>query len=259
MADYYITGSDQVWGGTLKPNYLTFVKDDMKKIAYAASFGKDNIPDEQLKTVGPWVKSFRAISVREMTGVDICKHIGVDAIHLLDPTLLLQSEEYPTIERREIKLGKYYFSYFLNAKSAEAIRLTKILEFTRQQHAQYKVAAIQGTEAFIPMRNLVTPSPEFWLTYYRESEGVITNTFHGTVFAIIYHRPFAVILQRGESGKQNGRILSLLDMFHLTDRIWDDTSDLSTIMNQPINWDLIESERLKWVEKTDSFFSNIGL
>lgn len=259
LADFYITGSDQVWGGTLKANYLTFVKDNTRKIAYAASFGKDSISEEQLTTIEPWIKDFRSISVRESTGVDICRSIGVDAIHLLDPTLLLQSHEYPTIDRRRVRLGKYYFSYFLNAKSAEAIRLSEIIDFTALQQAQYKVAAIQGTESFIPPTNLVTPSPKLWMTYYRESEGVITNTFHGTVFAIIYHRPFAVILQRGESGKQNGRILSLLDMFHLMDRIWDDTTDLCTLMNKPINWNLVENERLKWVEKTDLFFSNIGL
>ena len=74
-ADYYITGSDQVWAGSLPANFLTFVGDDTRKIAYAVSFGKDELPAEHADTIRPWVGKFDKISVREKSGVDIC-YIG---------------------------------------------------------------------------------------------------------------------------------------------------------------------------------------
>ena len=76
MADYYITGSDQVWGGMLPANYLTFVNDDDKKVAYAASFGKSEISSEHAQKVKPWVKAFKHISVREESGVGICESLA---------------------------------------------------------------------------------------------------------------------------------------------------------------------------------------
>ena len=73
FADFYITGSDQVWGSTLKENYLRFVKDSSKKIAYAASFGHDHLNENHARIVMPWIREFKAVSVREISGVHNCK------------------------------------------------------------------------------------------------------------------------------------------------------------------------------------------
>ena len=97
-ADFYITGSDQVWGGELKENYLLFVRESCKKIAYAASFGRDKISQAQIEVITPWIKDIPNVSVRESTGVGICKEMGVDAVHLLDPTLLIDAQLYPVTE-----------------------------------------------------------------------------------------------------------------------------------------------------------------
>lgn len=254
--DYFIAGSDQVWGGTIKENYLTFVV-DKPKIAYAASFGKNQLSEEHANIIAPWLKTFDKISVRESSGVDICKNMGIKAIHVLDPTLLLSIKDYPA--SYNILKEKYIYSYFLNAKTIDDLYFSKIENFIDKKAIHYYVTAIQGTEKFIPSKYLVYPKPTDWLSYYRYSEYVITNTFHGTVFALIYHKPFISILQKGTLQCQNSRIYSLLNMFDLTDRIWDGTHDIEEIIDRPIDWDFIETKRNIYIKRTDKFFQDCGL
>ena len=94
VADIYITGSDQAWGGCLEPNYLTFVPRGKRKIAYAVSFGTRNITPEHAANIRNWVEDFDFVSVRESSGVEICRNLGVKARHLLDPTLLIDDNDY---------------------------------------------------------------------------------------------------------------------------------------------------------------------
>jgi len=256
-ADYYITGSDQVWGGTLKENYLLFVRDNSKKIAYAASFGKSQISNEQKAIVEPWIKEFRAVSVREDSGVDICKSMGIESQQLLDPTLLIPASEYPAESSKDNVY--YYFCYFLNISSSTDVRLKSIESFIDKNNSRLKIAAVQGAEHFIPSKYYVSPSPTDWLMYYKNAKGIITNTFHGTVFAIIFHRPFAVILQNGSSSKQNGRLFSLLKMFHLEDRIWGAEKNLDELLKSPIDWEYVEVIKREWISKTDKYFNCLGL
>ena len=258
ISDYYITGSDQVWAGCSPKNFLTFVSDGNKKIAYAASFGEDKISDEKKTIIEPWLKSFKAISVRESSGVDICKSIGIKAVHLLDPTLLISPQEYPMVKRlREFK--PYYFCYFLNVNTSKEIFFDKIKEYAYANIKDLKVVAIQGAEKCIDRKYRVNPTPEAWLTYVNNCKGVFTNSFHGTLFAILFHKPFVVILQKGETAIQNGRFRSILDIFELSNRIIDNPQNMNDIMNQPIDWVKVDRIRASWIQKSDDFFNSIGL
>lgn len=252
LADYYITGSDQVWGGTIPANYLCFVKDNHKRIAYAASFGRADISTEQLKIVAPWIKSFSHISVRESSGVDICKAIGCKAEHLLDPTLLIDSNKYPHTNR--IVRNNYIFAYFLNVKSLNDIQWQSIIDYAKQKSIELKVCAVQGSQYKFNKKYLVFPSPVEWLTYYRDAELIITNTFHGTVFAIIHHKPFVCILQTGGSAKQNTRMTSLLNMFDLSNRVLDNDKCIEDVAKETINWSQVDDILSKWRNRTDDFF-----
>lgn len=109
FADFYITGSDQVWGGILKPNFLCFVSDRKQKIAFAASFGRKELSENQEeKGVSNWLKSFGNISVREKEGVEICKSLGIDAVQILDPTFLLSKYDYLQFhKKRKIEKNMY--------------------------------------------------------------------------------------------------------------------------------------------------------
>lgn len=255
LADYYITGSDQVWGGTIPANYLCFVKDNHKKIAYAASFGRTDIDKKQLEIVAPWIKAFNHISVRESSGVEICKSIGCTAEHLLDPTLLIDSNKYP--HTRRMVNNSYLFAYFLNVKNLDDIQWQSILDYSEQKGIELKVCAVQGAQFMFSKKFLVLPSPIEWLTYYRDAELIFTNTFHGTVFAIIHHRPFVCILQSGNSAKQNTRMTSLLTIFGLCDRICDGSSQVFDIALKPIDWNYVDKVLQEWRLRTDNFFKFI--
>lgn len=240
-ADAFITGSDQVWGGILSPNYLCFVPDYKKKIAYAASFGKYSIEPEHLKTITPWLKRFDNISVRELSGVRICKQINVDAKVVLDPTLLISSEVYPADENVSRKYGDYYFGYFLNiTKKNKGSYITAIKKAKKDLGRIILVAGVSDIERFLAPKMYSYFTPKEWLGMYKNANGILTNTFHGTVFAIIYQRPFLVLLQSGDTEKQNERIFSLLKMFGLESRIYIEGKKVKEQMEEKIYWDKVK-------------------
>ena len=255
-ADYFITGSDQVWGGTLQENFLTFVDDSHKKIAYAVSFGKDCITDEHRRIISPWVNDFNKISVREKSGLDICKSICGNRIEiqvLLDPTFLIAEQSYPHIKLEMSE--RFIFLYVLNLRSKDSIRFNEILGFSSLIGARLKVCAVQGAQYIFNKHDLVFPSPIEWLSYYRQSECIITNTFHGTVFAIIHRKQFLCILQNGESALQNTRMLSLLGVLGLEERILNPESKINEAMKAPISWEVVYDKIDSLRKKTDDFFS----
>lgn len=238
-ADVYITGSDQVWAGTLEPNYLTFASDNKPKVSYAASFGKNEISDEHKTIIKPWLAKMDAVSVRESSGVDICQSIGIDSVQVLDPTLLIGENEYPA--RCDCYCPDVY-CYFLNFKYLNEISWDRILKFVLDEKLSIKIACTNQTFQKYSKEYRDLPSPEEWLTKYRNAKYIITNTFHGTVFAIIFRKQFIVIKQKGEGAKQNIRISSLLEKLGLEYRYYDENSPLSQQINSSINWDLVEKK-----------------
>lgn len=257
-ADLYITGSDQVWGGMLEENYLCFVQDPLKKIAYAASFGRNHLDTIQVNIVKPWIKNFKAISVREKSGVQLCKKLfGVHAEHLLDPTLLIDASYYPILNPHKVE--NLLYCYFLNVKNYSEIRIEEIRDFARKFGLPLKIASCQYSEVYFKSQELDMPSPEQWLQNYFDANYIITNTFHGTVFSIIFHKQFGTILQSGESSPQNERLISLLSMLGLEDRIITTDRSLDKTILNPIDWDRIEKILARYREKTNIFFNAIGV
>lgn len=255
-ADFYITGSDQVWGGVLPENYLRFVSDSSKKIAYAVSFGRANLPQEQLDVIAPWVHDFRAVSVREKSGVDICRLMSVEAEHVLDPTFLIDKSLYPILPDGELE--DTLFCYMLNVHDPQSVHWLDIVAYAKSLQVRLNVASCQYSECYFEKKYLRFPSPAQWLYNYSRARCIITNTFHGTVFALIYHKPFVVILQDRETAIQNERLYSLLHMFQLEDRILRQGS-ISKIMRQEIDWNKVDSTILELRNRTDSFFAKVGL
>lgn len=238
-ADIYITGSDQVWGGTLSPNYLCFVPENKLKCSYAASFGKKVISEEQQEVISPWLKRFDYISVRESSGIDICKKMGIKAQQVLDPTLLLDAVEYPVkIEKNTTEI----FCYFLNISSNEQVYWGKIRNFANRKKMSVGVSCTEDTFKYFKKEEMLFLTPEEWLNHYYNAKCIITNTFHGTVFAIIFNKPFIVITQKGKTGKQNERIYSLLESFHLTDRLYDPKEEITKQIEKPIDWEKVNNK-----------------
>ena len=238
-ADIYITGSDQVWGGILKPNYLCFAPKNKIKCSYAASFGKKTINKEHMDTISPWVKQLDFVSVREMSGIHICREIGIEAQQVLDPTLLLDAKEYPV---KKDKNSTEIFCYFLNINSNNQVHWEKIEELADCKKMNIGVACTEDTFKYFKEEEIQFLGPEEWLNRYYNAEYIITNTFHGTVFAIIFNKPFIVITQEGKTGKQNERIYSLLYSFNLLDRLYDSKKEIVDQIDTFIDWNRINDE-----------------
>lgn len=111
-ADCHIVGSDQVWQGEAPFRYLNYVPEDKVKLSYAASFGKNYISKDMEDKIKPFLMRFDGISVREQTGVSIINNMGLQGIQSIDPTLLIEVEDYPVKQTEEMK--NIALCYFLN-------------------------------------------------------------------------------------------------------------------------------------------------
>lgn len=209
-ADLWIVGSDQVWRPWCTPyieNYFfDFLDDTTPRIAYAASFGTDRweISEEQTPRIRELAARFKAISVREASGVALCKkYLGMEAQHVLDPTMLLTTEDYIALTgENDYPHERYIATYILDPNPAK------------------KKAIKDAARAFglpiVPVGRMHRDSfdsVESWLATIAHSDRVITDSFHGTVFSIIFRRPVK-ILENDIRG--NSRLKSLIVMLGLS-------------------------------------------
>lgn len=253
--DAIVVGSDQVWrpiynrGAILGNMFLDFAEEDnnIKKIAYGASFGTDNINEfthEQVFRASQLLKKFDAISVRETSGVDICrKYFGTDAVHVLDPTLMINRETYDGLTHQP-RETKYIAVYILDQNESKR-------NFVENISRKYDLTPI-----YIGNRGKKGkwPSIESWLSYIRYADYVITDSFHGSIFSLIYQKPFITIInnQRG-----NSRFQSLKDTI-INEEIFLDESNLdaniSTFPN--FNWQQISARMNELKESSKNFLLN---
>lgn len=242
--DAVIVGSDQTWRPKYSPNiynyYLDFLKDNnqIKKLAYASSFGTAEweYTEKQTKIVKQLVKQFHAISVREAAGVDLCREkLGVEAVHLLDPTLLLTAEDYSELINQP-KANKELFTYVLD-ESKEKQDFIQFIgkELKLKQH----INQAQKFDAKVkrPLEELIMPPLEGWLQGFRDAEFVITDSFHGTVFSIINKKPFIALVnvERGAS-----RFESILSKLGLEDRmVYDVNAFDPSLLHKNIDYETV--------------------
>lgn len=250
--DTYIVGSDQVWRPCYSPcitNYfLDFCRqrNDIRRIAYAASFGVDNweYTKEETEVCAQLAKQFDAITVREESGIALCRdHLGVTAEQALDPTMLLEKEDYEELVSNECEppiKGKL-FNYFLD-KSPEKDTVLKYAE-QKMDTQSYKVMCKRGLNkknAATCLEECITPPPAKWLRAFMDAEMILTDSFHGCVFSIIFNKPFWVIIN-DERGR--ARFDSLLKTFNLENRKTDTEKINNIDLFTPIDWKKINKIR----------------
>lgn len=220
--DYFIVGSDQVWNpfwGDLKSGFLQFA-DQQKRIAYAVSFGVNKIPEDKVEVFRSGISNMRYISVREQAGADIVNSlIGKDIPVLLDPTLLLNKEDYLEIMQSPAwyKGTKYILVYFLGEMSEPV------------QEKLLKIAAENDLEIIDIMDktniDYYCTSPEEFLFLINNCSLMCTDSFHGAVFSIIMRVPFWVCSrQTTQEESMDSRIETLLQMLNLEKQRVCDTS-----------------------------------
>ena len=248
--DVFIVGSDQVWRTKwlqekVKHYFFDFVDNNKRKIAYAASFGVDFWEGDKKLTekIKSLIKRFNSISVREESGIDICKEIfGIDnAVCVLDPTLMISKEDYqPILDDWQDKshLNKKYIAHMLLDDDEK-------LRNESQNIANYlkaEINYIKGKYKKILWKNYFAYNKvSQWLTYLKDAELVITDSFHCTVFSLIFHKKFVVVAnpERGTA-----RLETLLGKVGLGERFFTNIEDVmkSGILDKEIDYNEVDKK-----------------
>lgn len=238
-ADLLITGSDMVWGGLgSKPAYfLDFGKPVVLRISLAASFGHklDEVSPKNAGKMKGYLAKFSMISVREDEGMKICKSLGFENVQMCcDPTLLLDRDSYESIAApidasREIEA----FIYYIGSNEA-CLTDRKLVETLTEAGIPYSFSCCQGCVNRIPK---VFPSIEEWIARIRDSKYVITNSFHGIIFSLVFEKQF-VVLSLKEKGL-NTRVESILQALGLEDRLCCNVQDLHRILSLSIDYNVV--------------------
>lgn len=234
---HYIVGSDQVWNFDypypLEPYFLSFVKNG-KKIAYAASIGHVKLPDSQKEYYRQHLQGFDAISMRELQGSAIVSELLSKPVEtVLDPTILITPEEWREIFSIEDTPNNAIVIY-LRSYRPYVIQLAK--EMARR-HGIKKIIYIcsEVTYAFKDLEvdyRFDVSAPEF-VSLFANASFVITNSFHGTAFAVNLGRHFFTVVN--DRMKTSSRFYSLLEQVGLLDRICKEGTPLESVEDKPIS------------------------
>ena len=256
--DALIVGSDQVWRPLYNPrltrSFFDFAEDlNICRIAYAASFGTDDweYTESQARTCSKLAKLFKAISVREKSGINICQErFGVDATFVLDPTMLLDKEDYIKIVENSgiTKSEGDMFTYILDQTDKKKEFIKKVS--TRLNLTPFSVMPHKNKQYIKKdIYNCIFPAVEQWLRAFIDAKFVVCDSFPGAVFSIIFNKPFVII---GNKERGMSRFNSLLNLYSLKDRLLDTTSNID-IVDKVIDWTKINEKRKEFKKTSIDF------
>lgn len=221
--DVIIVGSDQVWRpmfnkGTLFDMFLQFVPSEIRKISYAASFGVDTweYTDSETRKCKQLIQGFDAVSVREASGVTLSKnHFGIEAVQVLDPTMLLEKNDYLDMIADVYPLCKTPFlaAYILDPTDEQ------------REYIQKKANELGLTPKLYHANEESVLSPKQWISLFRDAEYIITDSFHGSVFSLIFGKPFETL---GNSCRGDARFDLIRDI--------KEKNNLPTIRKESYEW-----------------------
>lgn len=233
--DKYITGSDQVWSAKLTDfdttYFLDFVKDNRKKFSYAASFGENGISEQKREQYEPLLQSFAGISVREEYGqVQVKELSGTKSNLTVDPTLLLNEKEWSDICSRKKVKGSYILVYQLGF-SDQLIQAVKEVQKATGLQVIYIPFPLGG---MMKCKMCLSIGPSEWLSLFKHANYVITDSYHGIIFSLIFKRLFLGVV---DGQHKNKRAISLLNKLHLESRIAQDGKFED--IQKPIDFDAV--------------------
>ncbi len=256
--DAIIVGSDQIWRpiyfrspdwAKTEDAFLAFTKGwDIKRISYAASFGVEHkeFSDEDLEKCRKAIERFDAVSVREDVAVNQCfEYFGVATKHVLDPTMLLDREDYVSLilQEGEPQSVGTLFEYILDVNPEKIEIIDKI-----SHELKLKRFAVKPIDIGKPEER-VYPPVTAWLRAFMDAEFVICDSFHGAVFSIIFNKPFIVI---GNEKRGMSRFNSLLKMFSLEERMISNLSQIE-ICRKSIEWTRVNAVRKQLQKESKDF------
>ena len=254
--DALVVGSDQVWRknyNNLNVTFLLFAKNwGVKKVAYAASFGVDKweYNNEETTVISESLRGFNAISVRELSAIDMCKeYIGVYPELVLDPTLLLTFKDYNRLLAGEAIKENYLFYHFLDPTQEKISFIEQISELKKWELLSLNHKCDEH-QLLTNIEDRIQPPVEDWLRGIRDSKIVITDSFHAAVFSIIFSKPFYIV---GNAKRGNSRFESLLSAVGIQGRMIDIKSFDMANIDTKINYDAVNIRLEELRKKSLSF------
>ncbi len=258
--DAIVVGSDQVWRPAYCDVFTYFLgflppSNKIKKISYAASFGVDKweFSPNQTQIAQNLITDFAAVSVREDSAINLCKkYLHTEATHVLDPTLLLEKDDYLKLIEGSGPIKKQMMVYVLD--------INKSKENTISSLASQLGLAVEYTNNFAteqPHKSAterIVPPIESWLKSFAQSQFVVTDSFHGMVFSIIFNIPFVVY---GNKERGLSRFTSLLKILKLENRLITSENQITdTLIHESIDWDNVNATVKKWKKYSMDFLIN---
>lgn len=249
--DAVIVGSDQIWndsflmgaekGEPALSYFLDFLPANVPRLSYAASFGANELSKGIKEYAIPALKKFHAISVRENNAVGLLADEGIVAMTVCDPTLLLKPDDYETIIqgcRREENVALFNFMLRRGERSSDDTEA-----FLKNQVFAEKTRL--GTDIL---------SVERWLWALKNSDFIVTDSFHCVVFAILFHKPFLAV--NDKNCAMNARIKTLVEKLGLEHRVidcFDQEKILEIVKDDAFDWALVDSKREQWAAESAAF------
>ena len=228
--DVLISGSDQVLnpsftlkgegGGTSFAYWLGFRQNNIRKIGYSVSFGCEHYPDKAVSIASKWVNYFDVIGTREQTGLDILDQLGYRGTKCVtpDPTILLGNMIFSKLHIRLPQIHGNYTCIYMLRHEVDFAGNAKYID-----------------ELHHPL------TMEEWLYTIVNAKQIITNSYHGTIMAVLSHVPFAVLLETGKDSGMNDRFFTLLGHIGCNERVAATLGDAISILNKPIDFTNIDS------------------
>ncbi|MDF7799408.1 polysaccharide pyruvyl transferase family protein [Pontiellaceae bacterium B1224] len=244
-SEVYMVGSDQVWNtrifhGTLYPAFfLDFGPENKRRVSYASSFGTQEPDVEHKDQMGALLRCFSAVSVREKSGVKIAEDLmgnSTDIISVLDPTLLL--EDYAPIAKSMGTEGTL-LAYLFDPTQEE---IATLRETAKKLSVEPSLIWDERLPRFEGIKLVECHSPADWVGAMKGAEAVVTNSFHGTVFSILFQHPFVSLLAESKGVEnRNTRLTDLAEKLGLDEQLTlrSDDDTWRELLSRKIDWKMV--------------------
>ena len=233
LADLYLVGSDQVWNSTYngskdKSYLLGFVPQGVPRASYAASIGKDELTEEEGSSIAEAIASFVGVSVRESKAAEQLAAHGVEARVDLDPVFFLDREQWCELASRKIGKEPYVLVYVIAQNYESMVRQAR--EIADMRRARLYVLSVKPIRMPGVDRNFLFANPSDFLALFRDADFVVSNSFHGTAFSIIFRKRFLTY-----AAKYNARIENILTLTGLEQHLVTGRFD-ETLISEKIDY-----------------------
>lgn len=253
----YCVGSDQTWNiecnyGIDPVYFLTNVPEGYRKISFSASFGRPSLSSEESELTKPLLSQFDAISVRESSSVSILEAMGLSGTALKDPVLLCRPELWHELAARVPDSNdSYVLVYMLNENPVMCAFARKLAE---REGIRARIVTFNPLKrAPEGLEGVCLPKPEEWVALFRDASYVVTDSFHGTCFSLLFEHPMIVF----DPPKFSVRLKDVLSDFDLADRRVAEGCDPMHIAAEPIDWDSVRTKKEEFSGEAKAFLDGV--